>query len=56
MKAPTRADVQSIADHYGLSLSKADSEGQLNWMSARPRGFQQSPICLIAFRNYVTPA
>ena len=39
MKEPTLADVQSIADQYGLSLSKADSEGHLTWLSAFLRGF-----------------
>jgi amidase len=39
VKEPTLADVQSIAEHYGLSLSQADAEGQLSWMSALLRGF-----------------
>jgi amidase len=39
MKQPTLADVQSIADHYGLSLSKADSDGHLTWLGAMLRGF-----------------
>lgn len=39
MKEPTMADVQAIAEQYGLSLSKADSEGHLSWLSTFLRGF-----------------
>ena len=37
VKEPTLADVQSIAEHYGLSLSQSDAEGQLSWMRATGR-------------------
>lgn len=39
MREPTTADVQSIADHYGLTLSQADLEGHRGWLSALLRGF-----------------
>jgi hypothetical protein len=32
-------DVQSIAEHYRLSLSQADIEGHLGWLMARLAGF-----------------
>jgi amidase len=39
MKEPTRADVQSIAEQYGLHLSKADIDGHLSWLSILVKGF-----------------
>ena len=39
MREPTLADVQSIADHYGLSMSEADLEGHLGWLGALLQGF-----------------
>jgi amidase len=39
MKVPTLEDVESIADHYGLRLTKADIEGHLSWLSILVKGF-----------------
>lgn len=39
MREPTIADVQSIANHYRLSLSQADLEGHRGWLSALLAGF-----------------
>lgn len=39
MREPTVADVQSIANHYRLSLSQADLEGHRSWLSALLAGF-----------------
>jgi amidase len=39
MREPTLADVQAIAEHYRLGLSRADSEGHLAWLGALLRGF-----------------
>lgn len=39
MREPTLADVQSIADHYRLSMSEADFEGHLGWLGALLQGF-----------------
>lgn len=39
MREPTREDVESIAEHYGLDLSEADLEGHLAWLSALLQGF-----------------
>ena len=39
MREPTLADVASIAAHYGLSMSQADVEGHLGWLSALLPGF-----------------
>ncbi|MEQ1514793.1 MAG: hypothetical protein ABL934_19225 [Lysobacteraceae bacterium] len=39
MREPTVADVQSIADHYRLSLSQADLEGHLSRLSEVVDGF-----------------
>lgn len=39
MREPTLADVESIAAHYGLSMSRADVEGHLGWLSALLQGF-----------------
>lgn len=39
MREPTLADVQSIASHYGLSLSRTDLEGHLGWVAALVAAF-----------------
>lgn len=39
MREPTLADVQSIADQYGLNMSEADLEGHLGWLRELLQGF-----------------
>ncbi len=39
MREPTLDDVRSMAEHYGLSMSEADLEGHLGWLSAFLQGF-----------------
>lgn len=39
MREPTLADVQSLADHFGFSMSEADLEGHLGWLRQLLQGF-----------------
>ena len=39
MREPTLDDVRSIAEDFGLSMSEADFEGHLGWLSALLEGF-----------------
>lgn len=39
MREPTAAELKSIADHYGLTLSQADLDGHRDWLSVLLRGF-----------------
>lgn len=45
MREPTLADVQSIADHYRLTLSPADLEGHHGWLNVLLRGFTAIDEC-----------
>ena len=39
MREPTEADIRSIADEFGLTLSDADLEGHRGWVQAMLEGF-----------------